>query len=115
MKTTYILGPDLEVTTVKRIFDLYANKGYSYKAIANILTQDGIPSYYKHKWGLTSIRTILKNEAYIGNLVWNQYEYGQKIRKKDESEWIRFENAHEAIISKDVFIIAKQRPSNKDS
>ena len=110
MKTTYILGPDLEVETVRRIFLLRANDHYTYKKIALLLNNEDIPSYYGNKWQHSSIRRILGNDAYTGNLVWNMYDYGKGCKKKDESEWIRYENAHPAIVSREVF----NRANNKD-
>lgn len=109
MKTTYILGPDLEVETVKRIFNLRAYEHYSCKKIAELLNSDNIPSYYRNKWQQSSIRKILSNETYIGNLVWNMCDYGKGSKKKDESEWIRFENAHPAIVSREIFDLANAK------
>ncbi len=50
---------------------------------------------------------ILKDETYTSNSEHNKqsnisYKNKKKVRKPDE-EWFRVENAHEAIISKDVF------------
>lgn len=49
----------------------------------------------------------MQDETYIGNSVHNKqanisYKNKKKVRKPKE-EWIRVENTHEAIISRDVF------------
>lgn len=108
-KTRYILGPEIEVETVKRIFHHRAYDHFSCAKIAMLLNEEGIPSYYGRKWPTGSIQTLLANEAYIGNLVWNMKEYGNGCRKKPESEWIRFENAHPAIVSREVFWLANRK------
>ena len=53
------------------------------------------------------VKSIVKNETYIGNSVHGiqtniSYKNKKKIRKPPE-EWLRIENTHEAIVSKEVF------------
>lgn len=108
-KTQYVLGPENEIEAVKRIFHLRAYEHLSAGNIANLLNQAGIPSYYGNKWLPGSIKTILTNEAYIGNLVWNMKDHSNGCKKKPESEWIRFEKAHPAIVSREVFMLVNKR------
>ena len=59
------------------------------------------------KWSATTIIRILQDEIYTGTLVQGrQGTYNHKLRnviQKPEEEWIRVENAHEAIIRKRDF------------
>ncbi len=59
------------------------------------------------KWNATTIRRILKNEAYIGNTVSHKVKkINYKLKKQimlNKNEWIKVENTHEAIISKEDF------------
>ena len=99
---------------VKKIFDLYSS-GYGFLRIATYLDKEGIipPSkylnlkYQRNTWNPKSIRAILVNEAYIGNTVQNKrvsISYKVKKRKpKNENEYIRVENTHEPIITKEQF------------
>lgn len=109
---------------VKRIFELYS-EGNGFQRIATILDNDNIktPSQYmnmshqRETWNPKSIRSILINEAYIGNTVQNKctsisYKIKKK-RKKNSEEYIRVENTHEAIISKDLFYKVKQIMKDK--
>ena len=111
---------------VKRIFELYSN-GNGVQRIATLLDNDHIipPSKYlnmKHQresWNPKSIRAILINEAYIGNTVQNKctsisYKVKKK-RPKNENEYIRVENTHEPIISKDLFYKAQDILKSKKS
>ena len=110
---------------VKQIFNLYL-EGLGYTAIAKYLNSKNIPSpslykYYKGiklnvnsnrpreniKWSSNAIKTILTNELYLGHLIQGKrttisYK-NHKIRKKDQKEWIRKEDTHEAIIDEDIF------------
>ena len=58
-------------------------------------------------WSFQTIHQILNNEVYIGNLVQNKistlsYKDKKKIQLSPD-KWIRVENAHEPIISKEAF------------
>ena len=109
---------------VQSIFRLKVD-GFSPAQIAEKLNQDGIPSPYEYKrlngfryqsgfrknvqtlWSAVAIYRILKNEMYTGTLVQGKTSTpNHKIKtrsRKDQSEWIRSENAHEAIISPATF------------
>jgi len=60
-----------------------------------------------YAWTIAQVKSILKDETYIGNTVHYRetnisYKNKKRIRK-DPSEWVRVEGTHEAIISKDDF------------
>ena len=76
-----------------------------YGKFANIY--EGAPEEKSYSWTIAVVKSILKNETYIGNTVHNQqtnisYKNKKKVRKPKE-EWIRVENTHEGIIDKDIF------------
>jgi hypothetical protein len=55
-------------------------------------------------------RALLRNEAYIGNLVWNRASQKLKGKKTNNPRalWIRSEGCVEPIIDRDVFLRAKK-------
>ncbi len=107
--------------------DIFAMKlcGMSQKTIADKLNEQGIlsPLQYKKsigvplessfrksvkpKWTYNTVLRILKNEVYTGMVIQGKCTTpNYKIKKriyKDESDWIRVEDMHEAIISRDDF------------
>lgn len=104
---------------VKRIFDMKDN-GVTNNMIARTLTNEGIlpPDVYSDKklkkitvttnlWKASSIKTILSNEAYIGNLIQGKYERvslkSKKKRLLPRSKWIIKKGAIPPIISKELF------------
>ncbi len=106
---------------VSSIFQWYF-EGSSYRAITFRLNELGIPNPAKYKsqkypnyhkdfgcglWSVQSVRDILKNRMYTGDLVQGKYEKVShkvdKIRKLDESRWVIVENHHEPIISKELY------------
>lgn len=111
---------------VKEIFGMKMD-GMSQQAIADELNSLGIlsPAEYKKeqgsgyktvfqthskaKWTAMAVMRILTNEIYVGTLIQGKEStpnYKVKVReKKPREEWIRVENAHEAIISRADFEI----------
>ena len=76
-----------------------------YGTFANIYAD--APEKKRCAWTVGQVKSIVKNETYIGNSVHGiqtniSYKNKKKIRKPPE-EWLRIENTHEAIISKEVF------------
>jgi site-specific DNA recombinase len=70
-----------EAMIVERIFTLFG-RGESPRGIAHILNSEGLPGPGGRPWGDTTIRGhhargtgILRNELYIGRLVWNRLRY----------------------------------------
>lgn len=61
----------------------------------------------KSKWYVGTISNIIHNEAYIGNLVQGKRRKrlcnGEKLKKVDKEEWITVADAHEPIVTKEVF------------
>jgi len=106
---------------VRRIFDM-RYKGYGFRRIADTLNMDkvitpkdyyyqreGRPNPYRqnHLWNEQTIKVILRNEVYIGNMVQNKtgnlsYK-NHKLIKKPKSEWVRVEGTHEPIITLEVW------------
>ena len=109
---------------VRQVFSLYKD-GLSVSRISERLNELGVmsPMEYKRskgihfespfktgteaKWSYLAVKRILTNEVYIGILSQGKrttpnYKV-HSIQKKDQSEWIRVEDAHEALISYDDF------------
>ncbi len=65
----------------------------------------------KSKWTVVTVRRILQNEIYTGTLIQGKTSTpNHKVKKKiikDETEWIKIENNHEPIISKEDFKLIK--------
>ena len=70
-------------------------------------------------WYIGTISGILHNEAYIGNLVQGKRKTrlfkGEKQHFTDEDEWIVVQDAHEPIVSKEVFYAVRDILENKSS
>lgn len=97
------------------IFKLYL-EGYGYRAIATKLNEKRIPTPSQYRgsgrggnqpiataWVGQHVKRVLENEIYTGTMISGTSEKvsfkTSKTRVKPESEWIKVEGTHEAIIS----------------
>ncbi|MGN0974249.1 MAG: recombinase family protein [Bacilli bacterium] len=115
---------------VKRIFNM-SLEGLSFFNIAKRLTEEKIKtpaSYYNFEWKKNyklnygqwhpkTIRDILINRIYIGDMVQNKRsKVNYKVKKvinNNQSDYIIVKNTHEAIIDKDIFYeVQKRIPKN---
>lgn len=113
---------DESAVIVRRIFEELAS-GNTARAIADQLNLEKVdnPTFYYYRktgkncpfpekvnyWGDSTIKQMIQNEAYIGNLVQNKrenvsFENSKKICVPTEFQ-TRADNTHEAIIEKDLW------------
>ena len=97
-----------EAEVVRLIYGKYL-EGESLNSIARLLKEKGIKTIRGNtEWNVNSIRTILINEKYIGDAMAQKTfttDYLTKARKENQGELQKYyvENAHEAIIPREVF------------
>ena len=117
---------------VKEIFKLRAN-GVGPTEIANKLNEMKVPTPSGYKktsyssqlidrdtWNITTVKKILSNRIYTGDMVQHvQTKVNYKSKKKitlDEKLWTIVENTHEALVDKETFnfvnILRKRKTRN---
>ena len=117
---------------VLRIFDMRL-QGDTFRKIARTLNEEGVPSprgfYYTAEgrpnlrgetpyWNDVTVKTILRNEVYLGHMVQNKtgtvsYKVHKQVSKPKE-DWIKVEHTHEPLVSQEVWD-AVQRLDNHPS
>lgn len=108
-----------EKEVVQMIYDLYVNgfegRQVREKAISTILKRAGINSARDQKiWDTTQIKRVLTNDVYIGVSKFRTSKRlsDGKVIKRPEKEHIIVEEAHEAIVSKEIFEAVKEIRKN---
>lgn len=105
-----IPGPPGEVALVHKIFKLFILDGKKEQAIARTLNAEGIRKRTGRIWVHDDIHSVLTNEKYIDNNVFNltsQKLQGKKVANSPES-WIRSIGCFEAIIQPKMFYEASR-------
>ena len=108
-----------EAKIVKDIFR-YASNGLTYYQIAEKLTMDKVPTSsilrstnrrgkmaIQGYWSTKTVKGILSNELYLGDMVQNRnsrisYKVRKNVRNARE-DWIVVENTHEPLVDRDTF------------
>ena len=131
------------VATVERIFEMAANEERGYAAIAGALNDAGLPTprgpawskRYSGRWVSSTIREILLNPTYTGDMVWNRRTdarfhkiskgraaeraeaFGARLVPNPQEDWIIVPDSHPALVSRRIFDRARQvreaRPGSK--
>ena len=127
------------VEVIRNIFTWYTRDGYGFKGIADKLNTLGICSprggswsrYHGANWSMTTIRDILLNPAYVGDMVWNRLSFakfhkiadGKAVRRNAipgggaeqnrEADWIVIPDAHPALITRELFDDARSKRENR--
>ena len=106
---------------VCRIFAMRAS-GMAFRKIATTLNAEGVqppgelyyqrqgrtdPRRVNHLWNESTVKVMIRNEAYIGNMVQGKcgtlsYK-SKKLVAKPKDQWIRVEGTHEPIISREIW------------
>jgi site-specific DNA recombinase len=127
-------GDPAHVEAVRLMFRLYGERGFTLAQIAEELYQRGIrpPEFKRRKkmpphpsgklpaWERTTIRALLRNRKYVGDMVWNTGHEGKysevigglvntsdtPLRKRNcnpETDWVICRDVHEALIDRELF------------
>jgi len=132
------LSAQERVKVAKEIFQMYAEQGKGYRSLAYTLNNEGVPTprgpkwshIYSGFWTDSTIRSILVNPIYAGDMVWNRRTdarfhrisqgravdrenvHGARLVPNGKSDWIVIRDAHPGLISRRLFEQARQRLEN---
>ena len=130
----HLIADEDAARVVRMIFDWYL-EGYGTQHIAFMLNESGISNPTKYKqdaglnfinssqnndlglWNKTTVKHILKNEMYIGNMVQGKRKKvsykSKKIVSTSRNQWFKVENTHEPIVEKSIFFEVQRRISER--
>ncbi len=113
-----------EARVVRRIFERYA-AGESARQIAATLNAERVPAPYDRLgyekragagWATNQVQSLLRNERYVGRVVWNRREFyrdpvtrKRRARTRPEPEWITATAPELAIVPREVWDAAQER------
>ena len=100
-----------KAAVVRRIYELYLS-GLGVRKIAVIFNEEHIPSPTGKLWNNITVKKILKQEKYMGDIRWQKtYSIfmGEQWKiNHGEADSFYIENAHPAIIDRETFYLAQQ-------
>ena len=103
-------GPQHELEIVNRIFHQFVVEKKSQAAIMRQLNLEQVPNHRGKPWTEWMVHYLLRNENYIGNIVYNRnsYRLRQVLRANPSELWIRSTGVFEPIIDLDLFSKAQR-------
>ena len=113
-----LIPDEREAPIVRRVFDLAAH-GQGAREIASSLNAEGLLTRHSKHFSATTINHMLRNEAYVGTIVWNRYTKVSGARqRKSDNEIIRVPDCHTPLVDKEVFeavqaLLTTRRPSSR--
>ena len=115
-KPTLKINED-EAKIVRLMFKMYVEDGAGCQSIAETITAMGAKPRRSDRFGRTSVMKILKNNVYIGKIVWNQKTHIRKGAKGNaktvtiynpKEKWMITDGIHPPIIEEDIFYRAQE-------
>ena len=104
------LGSAEEAGIVRRIFRQFVVEQKTYVEIARQLNQGNVANHYGRPWTDRMIHAVLKNENYVGNVVYNRTSrrLGQKLANNPHHLWIRGTAAIDPVADRSLFACAQK-------
>ena len=104
------VGSDEEVAIVRWIFQQFVLEQKSDAEIARQLNRAGIANQHGRPWTGCMIHNLLKNENYVGDLVYNRTSrrLGQKLTNNPNQAWVRHAAVIDPIIDQSTFASAQK-------
>lgn len=98
-------GPELEIETVRQIYDLFVTHGKTEREIMAELNGRGILGEYGHPWTRATVHQVLTNPKYIGANIYNRRSFKLKHRrvKNPMQMWIWRDGAFEPLVATSLF------------
>jgi DNA invertase Pin-like site-specific DNA recombinase len=115
-RVVLIPGPPNEVEVVRWIFTSFVKQRKSLRELARMLNERGIKNARGGPWQWHHVRQVVRNENYIGNIVWNRQsvKLKGKVVNNPPDQWIRTTGAIDPIIERSLFdaaqAVLRERP-----
>ncbi|AWM07619.1 recombinase family protein [Bradyrhizobium symbiodeficiens] len=108
-------GSDEEIRIVRWIFDQFVEQRKTDAAIARSLNEAQVGNHHGRAWTPLMIHDVLKNENYIGKVVYNRTSkpLGQKLKSNPPDQWIRSNAAIKPIVDATLFARAQDIMANR--
>jgi DNA invertase Pin-like site-specific DNA recombinase len=132
-------GEKGRIAAVEHIFRMYVAEGRGFRAIADALNRERVatargPAWakqYSGQWAMTTVRAILVNPAYCGDMVWNRRTdarfhrigagravvrdgvQGRRLERNERADWIVVKDAHPPLVTRRLWDQAQKRIAEK--
>jgi DNA invertase Pin-like site-specific DNA recombinase len=100
-------GPANEVALIQDLFTRYAAGTVSLGHLVRELKGPKYPAIPPRRWAVQSLARLLKNETYLGHVIWCRRPHDALEREatpvRPADQWVVTRDAHPALVSQDLF------------
>lgn len=116
-RVIFVKGPDAEIIVLSKIYSMYIDDHLADTEIARRLNADGVPSEFGRPWTPWLVHSVLTNEKYLGNLVFNRgsFKLQQKAVHNPACIWIRLDAAFDAPIAAAIYHRAQEERAKRQA
>jgi DNA invertase Pin-like site-specific DNA recombinase len=103
-------GPEEEIAWVNTMYRWLIEEDLTFSQIAGRLNEKAVATDRGRPWSSSTVRTVLTNEKYIGNNVFNRRSFKlKKLHVENPPEmWVRKEGAFPGIVPLEYFLTAQE-------
>lgn len=115
-KVVFAHGPPDEVEVIRRIFRMWAHQEIPATQICRTLNDAGVLASYGGRWTDARVRSVLRNELCIGNMIYNRTSTKLKARRQinSEADWVRV-RCLPPIIDRPLWLRAQRRLASRSN
>ena len=132
-KAKLVPGDPERIEVIRRIFKMYTKEGRGLTAVSDWLNRNKVPTprgpawshIYCGQWADSTVRAILVNPIYAGDMVWNRrtdarfhkisngqaherkQPHGARLEPNAKTDWLIVPNTHPPLISRRTFELAQ--------
>lgn len=108
-RVVFIKGPDSEIAVLRDIYTMYIDERLGETEISRRLNAAKVPSEFDRGWTPWLVHSLLTNEKYLGNLVFNRgsFKLQRKAVHNPPNMWIRRDAAFEAPLPAGIYYLAQ--------
>lgn len=108
-RVVFVKGPDDEIEVLRTIYSMYVDDHLTETEITRRLNATGVPSEFDRPWTPWLVHSLLTNEKYLGNLVFNRgsFKLQRKAVHNPSSMWIRLDAAFDPPIPAEIYYRAQ--------
>ena len=116
-RVIFVKGPDAEIDVLAKIYSMYIDDHLADTEIARRLNADGVPSEFGRPWTTWLVHSVLTNEKYLGNLVFNRgsFKLQRKAVHNPESMWVRLDAAFDSPIAAATYYRAQEERARRQT
>lgn len=116
-RVVFVLGPEDELTVLRKIYAMYVDERWGETRIAKYLNAEGVTSEFDRPWTPWMVKSVLTNEKYLGHMIFNRgsFKLHRQAVDNPRAEWVRRESAFDSPLVPGSFELAQAERARRNT